>query len=111
MKSIVDPPGRCICRDPHYFVYADGATRWTRTSSRSAAPSRRRVLQALRLNHYFTRSEQEFRKKLEGQGRQAGRARSGVANCGSREQHEERDETIIAYLPALREALASGRDS
>jgi glycosyl transferase family 92 len=110
IKSIVDPSRTLECRDPHHFAYADGAQAVDENEqpiryARNAAGSWNR----LRVNHYFTRSEDEFRAKLE-KGKADKPEGRGAALANLRRivdsLHEEKDETILSYLPALREALA-----
>lgn len=110
IKSIVDPSRTLQCRDPHHFAYADGAQAVDENEqpiryARNAAGSWKR----LRINHYFTRSEQEFRAKLE-KGKADKPEGRGPALANLRRivdsLHEEKDETILSCLPALREALA-----
>jgi hypothetical protein len=110
IKSIVDPSRALHARDPHHFEYAGGAQAVDENEepiryARNAAAS----WQRLRVNHYFTRSEQEFKAKLE-KGKADKPEGRGPALANIRRivdaLHEEKDETILSYLPALREALA-----
>jgi hypothetical protein len=60
----------------------------------------------LRINHYFTRSEQEAREKLKGRGwhwDSLSRARQAELDGGA--FSELTDETIKPYAPAVRAAL------
>ena len=110
IKSIVDPSRTLLAVTLTTSPTPTAHRRWTRTSSRSeyarnAAGSWKR----LRVNHYFTRSEQEFRAKLE-KGKADKPEGRGPALANLRRivdaLHKEKDETILSYLPALREALA-----
>ncbi|MGH2978165.1 MAG: glycosyltransferase family 92 protein [Solirubrobacterales bacterium] len=113
VKSIVDPRRVANFCSPHFFTYRGGNAvdenqrvmdrprGWTDTVSFSL----------LRVNHYVTRSEAEYLKKLDTPtaaiahmrpGKRTERAmkrRIGVLN-------EMRDETIQMYLPQLRQAIA-----
>ncbi len=64
LKSIVDPEGTLRCLSPHHFEYKEGSVavdenghpaRHHKTLSNSAS--------RLRVNHYYTKSEEEFRRK------------------------------------------------
>jgi hypothetical protein len=66
----------------------------------------------LQLNHYYTRSEEEFLRKI-------GRLRvyDGEPYRGGGEKlfrgslDEERDDVILSYVPALRKALAEREEA
>ena len=110
IKSIVDPRRAVECRDPHHFRYLDDALavdeneqpiRYARTPSGS--------WRHIRVNHYFTKSEQEFRAKLaKGKADKAEGREPALRNLRRivDSLHLEKDETILSYLPALRAALA-----
>jgi hypothetical protein len=115
VKSIVDPTRVVGCRNPHYFRYGDDGhavdeqhrrVRFARSESHSVS--------RLRINHYFTKSEAEFRKKLAKgkadtlEGRPAAQQNFDTIIAGLA---VERDEVIAAYVPALREALTERVDS
>jgi hypothetical protein len=63
-------------------------------------------LERLRINHYFTRSQEERERKLAAPRVDNGepKQREGVEKR-DRKLNEEPDHTILAYAPALREAL------
>jgi hypothetical protein len=111
VKAIADPSQVARCRNPHYFFYKDGR--------RAVDPHFRPVpfartegssLDRLRINHYFTRSDDEFLHKLR-KGRLAWQI-SGYRKAIRRyremgaERSEVRDEAILPYVPKLKEALA-----
>ena len=81
--------------------------RWTRTSSRSRAvlpfTKSPASLSLLRINHYVTKSEEEFRRK-QAQWETAGRPLEPDP-AWFETLDSESDEAITAYLPALRDAL------
>ena len=61
------------------------------------------------MNHYAHRSEEDYRKKLARPEAHSGRLKGVPDHTVERRmqrQNEVRDDTIKAYLPALREALA-----
>ena len=68
-------------------------------------PSRCRV-DLLRINHYFTRSQEERERKLAAPRVDNGQDedREGVEER-DRRLNAERDDTILTFAPALREAL------
>ncbi len=113
VKSIVDPTRAVSCPDPHFFVYADGAlavdeNKETIRYGRTAPPAWSR----LRVNHYFTKSEQEFRAKLaKGKADKPEGREPAVANIAriTEALHRERDEKILSYAPDLLEALSRRR--
>jgi hypothetical protein len=109
VKSVVDPlrvarPGN----DPHYFRYFDRA---------KAVNERREIVRGdrseslacdlLRINHYITRSQEERDRKLAGLV-----AFTGEPKRADRARELDKmldavvDETILAYLAQLRQALA-----
>jgi hypothetical protein len=99
-KSIVDPRRTFEVNGPHTFSYDDGIER----PVPAFAP-----FESLRINHYWTKSEAEFEAKLarpwahtgERSGTPLERARTITAG-----DRALTDETILQYLPALRDALA-----
>jgi hypothetical protein len=106
IKSIIDPRRVIRHQNPHAFVYREGEfavdehkrpiERW-RTDEYT--------METLRINHYYTKSETEFRGKL---------AHERADNAAMREEPRnwerlsgtDRDESILAYADALREAVA-----
>jgi hypothetical protein len=114
VKSVVDPTRTERCLNAHTFVYQDRfavdengyPVRGSRTKSVS--------LERLRINHYYTRSEEEHARK--------GAKPSPVTGAPSRWSPtrpriaiEEwrggaRDEAICAHLPALRRELETAAE-
>jgi hypothetical protein len=107
-KSIVDPAAVTRCLSSHACEYEQGtavdengypvSSTWTMTKSRS--------FERLRINHYFARSEADLRAKHAR--RVADRGwRPLPASDELQKAHAAgvRDETILFYLPSLREAL------
>jgi hypothetical protein len=106
IKTIVDPARVERYQNPHAFVYVGGEPAvdengepidgWFLDEPTSAL---------LRVNHYHTKSEAEFERKL-----QRERADTGVVP-GPRDDIPQltgkiKDEAIAIYVPRLREALA-----
>lgn len=108
-KSIVDPSRVVRCVSVHHFDYRDGLAvdehgRPMRTGIR--AEKTFVSFSRLRINHYRTKSEEELRRKWamwadtgKSQTDEPPRSRVEMSSL-----HVE-DETITAYVPALREAL------
>jgi glycosyl transferase family 92 len=108
VKTVVDPERVVkVGNSAHYFLYRDGL----RAVNERHEPVRGEfsdapAVELLRINHYFTRSQQERERKLaaprvdNGQPKQ----REGVERR-DRKLNEERDDAILMYAPALREAL------
>ncbi|PWU24849.1 MAG: hypothetical protein C5B48_04255 [Candidatus Rokuibacteriota bacterium] len=101
-KSIVDPRTVVRAMGPHSFSYRD---------RNFAGPVPEFVpFERLRINHYWTKSEEELRQKLS-----RPRADTGAAYAPTPEralaqtsaEHSVHDDAIMRYLPALREELAA----
>jgi hypothetical protein len=115
VKSIVDParvkePGQ----NPHFFVYSEGCAvdengRPMDEPPFSFSPSL--SFERLRINHYYTRSKSEFRRKLVRPKAHDFKVQLPVAeesrlDAALESLNEVPDETILRYVPPLREALA-----
>jgi hypothetical protein len=107
IKNIVDPTRVVRCLNAHAFAYdyrtavdenhqpiirKGGRTQFTSTSR-------------LRINHYYFKSEDEARAKL-AKPMAIGGPRPFDFETLDHELNAETDETIVRYVPALREALA-----
>ena len=104
-KSIVDPRRTVKCFNAHIFLYEDAFAvdvdrepivrpPWGPTPVKTSP---------LRINHYLTKSEEEYRRKLN-QWQAAGRS----LNPGPEWLEKlagEYDDAITSYVPALREAV------
>ena len=109
LKHIVDPKRTVQCVSPHAFIFSDGLSvdenhvPIRAKSGRTATPSRER----LRINHYTTKSEEEWRAKLAGDGAFYGRPRQTYwPELPTKSFNDEPDDAIQMYLPSLRAALA-----
>ncbi len=116
IKSIVDPRRTVRCVGGHNFVYESGhavdvekqpiegprTERWYTPENESE--------QLLRINHYYTKSEEELREKW------------SVPRPDTKQMRDPaelerilnvpaniRDERILTYLPALKDALSASR--
>jgi hypothetical protein len=113
IKSIVDPRRvRSFCV-PHFFMYTDGPAvdengrpidrpPYSRTESVS--------FEKLRINHYQTKSEEEYRRKLaRGPADSTLWFKEKLTEVGIqrrlRKLDQADDQDILRYVPALREAL------
>jgi hypothetical protein len=115
IKSIVDPKRAARSLSPHHFRYVDG---FAVDENRSPIDKPPRATTSevsfslLRVNHYWTRSAEEWSRKLTrleawtGTPRQSYERRA-LADLDRLEQalNEQYDDTITMYAPALREAL------
>ena len=109
IKSIVDPARVRHCAGVHRFEYDRLGTVDENHYPIFGGQTKSVSYQRLRINHYFTKSVEEFR-------RQSDRRRPDPAMVERRfdqevlsrwEEGAERDEVITQYLPALREALSA----
>ena len=108
VKAIVDPERVVrVGNSAHYFVYRDHvkAVDELRRPVRGVLTDTA-SLERLRINHYFTRSQEERERKLAAPRVDNGepKQREGVEKR-DRKLNEEPDHTILQYAPAVREAL------
>ena len=114
IKSIVDPrraegPGG----NPHFFRYRDGSAVDETGAPVEGPPfsfTESVHFDLLRVNHYYTKSEQEFKDKLAKPKAHGPEYQVPVADEQRLDRqiatlNEVEDRTILRYLPALREAL------
>jgi hypothetical protein len=112
IKSVVDPRRTVRCEHSHYFTYADGALAVTENHEpiegwHAEQPS----FERLQINHYVTKSHEEYRVRWARPRPHTGipRQREGrdEPNFGKIEfNHRTHEDTITAYVPALRAALS-----
>jgi Glycosyltransferase family 92 len=102
IKTIADPRRVARCHSPHFFYYVEGSAVNERKQPIRGALTDEPSTQLLRVNHYVTKSEEERRAKVA-----KGKADSGRPKTARRRPTPGRirDETILMYLPRLREAL------
>jgi hypothetical protein len=131
IKSIVDPTAVARSEGAHYFTYEEGRcavdeqhrvldperqvpaelARAGKRPRTNAAFTESLSMERLRVNHYATKSRQEFVAKLDSPRPDGGVDRK-VADTDfhlRRLDAEADDGSIMQYLPALREALAGNR--
>ena len=106
IKSIINPQRTVRCHNAHVFIYEDGTPVDERQRPIPGPPFSRDgiTMTKLRINHYITKSRDEYRKKL--QLWEAAGVRK-VEMDHWRNTYKEHDDTITMYVPALRKALRS----
>jgi hypothetical protein len=109
VKSIVDPRRTVRALGPHHFEYADGHAVDEHEQPIEATHSSSDDCEVLRVNHYFTRSEEERFAKLHRPRAGGGELRPEVIRAGQGIREDIRfgspDDAIARYLPALRAEL------
>jgi glycosyl transferase family 92 len=110
VKSIVDPKRTVGCRSGHAFDYADGHAVDENKQPLERGFSETLSYARLRINHYFTKSEQEYDERRQDKIRVAFGVPEQVRaprkfRFFDRELNQERNEDITAYVPALRQTL------
>jgi hypothetical protein len=110
IKSIVDARRVAHFCTPHFFTYRDGWAVDEQFQRIEPRPYTDRVsFSRLRVNHYYTRSEDEYRVKNLVPRADTGRALEmpeGRLVRSLDRLAQVKDETILAHLPELRQALA-----
>ena len=110
IKSIVDPRRTERCVGGHNFVYSTGhAVDLAKNPVLGPRTDRylRKYDHILRINHYFTKSEEELRDKWLGPRPDTKALRDPEKLERILNMHADKpDEKILMYLPALKEALA-----
>jgi hypothetical protein len=103
--SIVDPERAVKCINAHIFLYEDGFAVDMDGEPVVRPPFGPTPVQMspLRINHYVTKSEEEYKAKLE-QWEAAGRSLNPGAGWLDA-LADEFDDTITSYVPALRAAV------
>jgi glycosyl transferase family 92 len=112
VKAVIDPRRTVRCgNNPHYFFYEDGSKAVDENGDPLQYADRGLPVSfaRLRLNHYVTKSESERRRKLARPVAFDGRMKNveKILELDRRWLDDVRDETILLYLPMLREALAA----
>jgi hypothetical protein len=108
VKSIVDPTRTVDCVNPHQFIYADGLAVDENKDEIDGVFSRTYTFARLRVNHYYTKSEEECRERKQARLKQ-NPAFKEARPAGDEHRHYNQvaDETILRYVPALRAAMKS----
>ena len=112
VKSIVDPKETVRCLSPHHFEYRPG----TAAVDENGHPVRGHKSLAtpvsrVRFNHYYTKSEEEFRRKCATPDSRSGRFRAWPDMAGMRWAFSQvKDAGLIEHGAAVREAIAKSAD-
>ena len=106
LKSVVDPKRVFECDTPHTFTYADGALPVDENKQPVEGVRTETVsISRLRVNHYLTKSEQEWRTKYSRPRADTGEMRK-VTGLGPRTYRGNvYDDAITTYVPTLHERL------
>jgi Glycosyltransferase family 92 len=106
IKSIVDPSRTERHRNPHAFYYADGAQAVDENEEpiEKWFPSTV-TFEKFQINHYLTKSEEEYALKLTRERADSGELRDWDTDA-TKLTGKVKDEAITVYVPALHEALS-----
>lgn len=108
IKSIVEPMAATRCINAHRFEYRRGTAVDENGYPVHAIMSKSPTFERLRINHYFARSEEDLRAKHARRVADRASGSSPLPDSDSLQREHSagvRDETIMRYLPDLREAL------
>lgn len=110
VKSIVDPRRVARALGPHHFEYLEGHLVDEAENPLEAQHSVVDTCDVLRVNHYFSRSEEERMVKLHRPRAGGGELRPEIIRAGQGIREDRRfgvdDDAILRHLPALRAELA-----
>jgi len=111
VKSIVDPTRVTLRVNEHWFEYADGARAVDEHGHRMDHWRRPDMtFDLLRINHYFTKSEEHALRKFDRPQAGGGKLRPELKLRGLRRRNEmygKPDDVIQQYLPRLEQSLAA----
>ncbi len=106
VKSIVDPRQTSHCFDPHHCIYHRGLAVDENGHPVFGATTTFVSVEQLRINHYWTKSEEEFRRKCAMPEASVGHYRPWPHWDSFRRNFSEvTDRALQAYVPRVREAL------
>jgi hypothetical protein len=106
IKSVVDPTRAERNRNPHAFFYKDGALAVDENEEPIENWFPNKVtFSKFQINHYLTKSEAEYARKLERERADSGELRDWDRDA-TKLTGKVKDEAITAYVPALRDALS-----
>ncbi len=112
-KSIVDPARVQHCGGAHFFFYKEGTAVDELHRPVPYGRTREPVSERLRVNHYYTKSIEEGKKRLLKRAATTGNLRTAAHNrleLVDENMNDVLDETITAYLPELRSRLGLAVD-
>jgi hypothetical protein len=107
VKVIADPKRVERCDSPHFYVYTDGLGVDEQMHPVEGGGNGPPIsFETLRVNHYVTKSEQEYGEKLAlWNDSETPRTYAAKERKNWDVLNEERDDAITRYVPALRDAL------
>jgi hypothetical protein len=108
-KSIVDPSRVERCGGAHFFLYKEGSAVDEHGNEVPFGRTEPASWEKLRVNHYFTRSLEEARRKLSRRRPTTGAIRNAALRRledTDKTLNVVRDEAISGYVPELRRRLA-----
>ena len=115
-KSIVDPSRTAHCVNSHHFAYRDGALAVDEKGAAMRPPWRDRTVpcERLRVNHYFTKSVEEAKRKLatldaRGLPRPLELPEDFARWVEAEPDITYEDDALVSYGPAVRAALERSR--
>ena len=110
VKSVVDPTRALRPLNAHQFSYTSGFAVDENKYPIHSYFTKSVSFSRLRVNHYYTKSLSEYLARRAPRADQLVQRRVEPEKMlDAARSTEERDETILSYLPALREALSSRR--
>ena len=107
-KSIVNPARAKYCGGAHFFFYKEGSAVDERHRPVPYGRTPSSASERIRVNHYYTKSIEEGKKKLLKRAATTGDERTAAYNrleLVDESLNDVLDETITAYLPELRSRL------
>jgi hypothetical protein len=110
VKSIVDPTRTRRPVTPHHFEYDDGYAVDENLEPVDGAFNETVPFERLRINHYTTKSEAEYRAKVERPRADTGEFRPTRPDLGDMHRgglNKVPDETILPFVEPLRKALST----
>jgi hypothetical protein len=112
IKSIVSTTRTLDCMDPHQFLYEEGGfVVDEHMNPIDGLFTDAYTFERLRVNHYYTKSEEECRqRKQERLEQNPAFKEARPAGDEHRYYNQVEDDAILAYLPALRAALLGAGD-
>jgi Glycosyltransferase family 92 len=106
VKSIVDPSRTVQALDPHRFTFSEGFPVDESKQPIDGVMTQTYSYELLRVNHYYTKSEEECEARKQTRIRQNPDFKEARPTGDEHAIYNQlTDETILMYLPALRDAL------
>ncbi|GGA21374.1 glycosyltransferase family 92 protein [Okeania sp. KiyG1] len=110
-KSIVRSDQTISCLSPHHFTYINNGVAVTENLEPLLGKiSEKHSVSKLRINHYFTRSKEETKKKVQ-RGRATVKSKRKLSFVLLHDRNDVEDLTIQRFLPQLKSALTKTSDN